>query len=68
MIHHILSLTVASFVYAENDCHCGLARRIRFGKGDGVERIRGGLEAEVGEYPWQVGSGNNKTKIGIWVP
>jgi len=54
MIHHILFIIVAYFVYAENDCHCGLARRIRFGKGDRVQRIRGGVEAEVGEFPWQV--------------
>ena len=56
MIHHILSIFVASFVYAEKDCHCGLARRISFGKGDRVERVRGGLETEVGEFPWQVGT------------
>ena len=56
MNHHILSIIVASFAYAENDCHCGLAKRIRFGKGERVERIRGGLEAEVGEFPWQVGT------------
>ena len=36
----------------EAECYCGQARRVEFGKT--VDRIHGGTETEVGEYPWQV--------------
>jgi len=36
----------------EEECYCGQASRVEFGKT--VDRIKGGVEAEVGEYPWQV--------------
>ena len=34
------------------ECYCGQAGRVEFGKT--VDRIHGGTETEVGEYPWQV--------------
>ena len=35
---------------ADGNCLCGLAQRSKFG--DSIERIVGGGETEVGEYPW----------------
>ena len=39
-------------VKEEAECYCGQARRVEFGKT--VDRLEGGMETEVGEYPWQV--------------
>ena len=36
-------------------CYCGLSNRVNFGKTDvDSNRIIGGKETEVNEYPWQV--------------
>ena len=43
---------LASSEKEEAECYCGQARRVEFGKT--VDRIYGGTETEVGEYPWQV--------------
>ena len=44
----------------EERCICGLSKRINFGKTSEAEnRIIGGEEAEVNEYPWMV-----RVKIG----
>merc|ERR1712055_1080216 len=39
----------------ENDCKCGLARRVKVNQmGGGSDYIVGGHESEKNEYPWQV--------------
>ena len=47
------TLVAGRAVEEEEDCRCGEPNRREFGV-DGTERIVGGGEAEVGEYPWQV--------------
>ena len=39
----------------EEHCLCGLAKRTKFGKtSEAKNRIIGGMETEVNEYPWMV--------------
>ena len=44
----------------EADCKCGLVNRREFGVKEGEERILGGGEAEVGEYPWMVSNASSE--------
>ena len=58
MKHFIIFLAFVAVTVPKNNeehCICGLAKRKNFGKTSETEnRIVGGKEAEVNEYPWMV--------------
>ena len=58
MKHFIIFLAFVAVTVPKNNeehCICGLAKRRNFGKTSETEnRIVGGKEAEVNEYPWMV--------------
>ena len=46
----MLALLFLVYGTKSESCYCGLAQRVELGRGE--ERIVGGGEAEVGEFPW----------------
>ena len=57
----LVSITAAARA-TEADCRCGEVNRREFGVKEGEERILGGGEAEVGEYPWMVSKASSQSK------
>ena len=70
----LLLVSIMAAVRAdEADCRCGVVNRREFGAKEGEERILGGGEAEVGEYPWMASKASSqshyislKKKIGVF--
>ena len=56
----LVSITAAARA-TEADCRCGEVNRREFGVKEGEERILGGGEAEVGEYPWMVSKASSQS-------
>ena len=57
----LVSITSAARA-TKADCRCGVVNRREFGAKEGEERILGGGEAEVGEYPWMVSNASSQSK------